>query len=159
MPTNDGISDGDWDLVSERIVDIVNAVDKADTSLLRGNLVRILRQLEDKYGRLASLVDTEADFTWDRRSELMLRREAYAAAMEQDDELGLTAVSKALAEHYLCGFELQQGTDENIEAPIDVEKGRFWLEKLAIHMQACADEFDQKDYAELKQKLDSLSSD
>jgi len=165
MPTSDGISDADWAILVSRIADIVNVHEQAneqsieapDTTLLTGVLMRYLRQLEDKYGRLASLVETQADFSDDRRDQLMLHREAYAAALEQRDHYYLTAASKSLAALYLQPVDPTPDSGEEIKASVDIEKGRFWLEKFSDHMKYCSDDLDHQDYDEMTKRLDDLS--
>lgn len=64
--TPDGISTEEWDHVYEICIDLVNASAIDDQVLVesyRERLFEFLDQLEIKYGRIASVLATRADFT------------------------------------------------------------------------------------------------
>ncbi|MEM9988050.1 MAG: hypothetical protein AAF723_00915 [Pseudomonadota bacterium] len=118
MPTSDGISDSDWDLVQQQAEYIADANLKGtDDRLLTSNLLQLLQTLERKYGRLPSLLATQADFVPDKTKELSLLKEAYIISMETNDNKNKTYISDSIVQWYL---------DNGYEKEIL----KFWLDRL-----------------------------
>ena len=116
MPTPDGISTEDWDVVHGLAVDIVNATDEERPDLQR-RLLEWLEKLEAKYGSLPSILATRADnldIDDPAREELLVR--AHAAAESIGDRLNLLETAHSLAELFL-------------ERKIPSEANR-WLERM-----------------------------
>lgn len=129
MVTSDGISDADWNIVRQCTEGIVQASSLgADDSLLISNLFSELRKLEAVYGRLPSILATEADFTEDICREQSLLKEAYASAYELSDYKNMTYVSASLAEFY-------------IERMQNLKKAVFWQEALSGNLCNYSDEY------------------
>lgn len=115
MATSDGISEEDWskvELLAEEIVDV--SAQDADSKFLENKLLLFLGELEAKYGRLPSIVATEADYVNDRSMELRLLKEAYSASIEVGDSKNIAYISSSLAEFYL------ENTNEK-------DKAVFWI--------------------------------
>ena len=118
MVTSDGISSADWSGVEECAEDIVAAsANDLDCGLLMSNMHKQLNRLKSKYGRLPSILATEADYVEDQILELSLLKEAYISACEISDEKNIAFIAASLAEFYL-------------ESVIDINKAEFWRAKL-----------------------------
>ena len=83
MRTPDGITDADWDRVHELTLDCVNAPTDQEQDTCRCRLLLYLDALEEKYGVLASLLATRADFTDDPAVQEWLLLRALALAEER----------------------------------------------------------------------------
>ncbi len=118
MTTSDGISSAEWERVEECAEAIVAASAKnLDCGLLVSNMLKLLNGLKDKYGRLPSILATEADYVEDQQIELSLLKEAYISACEIRDEKNIAYIAASLAEFYL-------------ESEVDINKVEFWKTKL-----------------------------
>jgi hypothetical protein len=104
-----------------------------------------LDKLEGSYGPLPSILATRADFLedYDRKEELLTR--AYTAAAKLGDCKNLVDISHSLAELY-------------VEALVDVQQGRKWLDRLDTHLLDCPDSTYADDAHTFRQKLQQLNS-
>tara|TARA_B100001105_G_C22321808_1_gene412877 strand:+ start:456 stop:947 length:492 start_codon:yes stop_codon:yes gene_type:complete len=119
--TSDGISLSDWEKVEDLAIEFTNVtLSDSDNSVFREKLTRLLTDLEDKYGRLPSLLATEADFILDKKRALSLLKEAYVCALELNDEQNLSYISSSIVEFY---------NDEN-----NIKLIAFWLEIFKKHL-------------------------
>jgi hypothetical protein len=146
MGTADGISDSDWDHVLElaaRLSDAVEGSEQEEAS--ERDLMAYLDKLESTYGPLPSILATRADFLqdYDRKEELLTR--AYAAAAKLGDRRNLVDISHSLAELY-------------VDARVDVQQGRKWLDRLDAHLLDCPDSTYADDAQTFRQKLQQLDS-
>ncbi len=144
MGTADGISDTDWEQVKDlaaRLCDAVEGSEEEEASVK--DLMAYLDKLEGKYGPLPSILATRADFLEDynRKEELLTR--AYAAAQKLGDRKNLVDISHSLAELY-------------VDALVDVQQGRRWLDRLDAHLLDCPDAAYADDAHAFRQKLQRL---
>lgn len=127
--TSDGISDADWSCVEESAEDIVAArMDGADHGLLVANMHSLLDRLKVKYGRLPSILATEADYVENSQYELSLLKEAYLSACEIGDTKNIAFIAASLSEYYLEGL-------------IDIKKAGFWKIKLEKALEDFSDSY------------------
>jgi hypothetical protein len=142
MTTSDGISTDDWDRVHELSVDLFNAVD-ADKETVRAALLQYLDQLEEKYGLLASIVATRADFVDDSHAKRLLLHQAYELAQTHADGMNTLFVAHSLAEYYL-------------EEAGNVIDGGLWLERFRKHLIDTPDDHLADSQERLTSKLNEL---
>jgi hypothetical protein len=131
--TPDGITTKDWRLVSERAYRIVNAVYSEIAALAKREtkaLLRLLDQLEHKYGELPSILATKADYVSDSSERLRLLKKAYALAQEREDRRNMTYIASSLVEFY-------------VEDRGDKIRGKVWLAKF----RECLKQFDHGESA------------
>lgn len=129
MSTSDGISKDDWCRVEACAEDIaISSESGLDCSLLMSNMLRVLDDLKSRYGRLPSILATEADYVNNKVVELSLLKEAYASACEIGDIKNLAFIAASLAEYYL-------------EEAIDVRKAKFWHGKLEEALKDFSDSY------------------
>jgi len=120
MPTPDGISTEDWDVVHELTVDLFNAAeDESDRH--RARLLRYLDRLQEKYGELPSILATRADFIGDDLRKEQLLDRAYILAEARGDGRNAFYIAHSLAELYIETFK-------------NAVEGRKWLERTQQHM-------------------------
>lgn len=143
MPTPDGISKKDWDTVHELSVDIVNARGEAEANILTKRLLAYLKELEDKYGPLPSILATRADYVSDPGEKLSCLRQAYALAEATCDTTNMAEIAHSLAEFY-------------IEDMGDVVEGRIWLMHLQHNTKGSTDKFLLEDCLRLGKLLEGL---
>ena len=128
MPTSDGINDDDWDQIHHDAAAIVEASSGGlDTSLLTSRLMDQLSYLEEKYGRLPSLLATRADFIEDETLTRALLKEAYITALELEDDINAKEICLSIFESYR-------------ELDSDHPLGSFWAELLRSHLEDSPDE-------------------
>jgi len=114
MDTSDKILETDWNIIKDCSSEIANATACGiDDRLLRGKLFSELCTLRDKYGRLPSILATQADYE-NSELQLSLLKEAYSAACEIYDVKNKAYISSSLVEVYL---EIENESD----------KLNFWL--------------------------------
>ena len=145
MGTADGISASDWNHALElaaRLSDAVEGSEEEEAS--ERDLMAYLDKLEVKYGPLPSILATRADFLEDynRKEELLTR--AYAAAAKLGDRRNLVDISHSLTELY-------------VDALVDVEQGRTWLDKLDAHLIDCPDSTYADHAQRFRQTLQQLA--
>src|SRR5947209_3200002 len=102
--TSDGINKADWDIIQNYAARIAAAIcnDQEGVSIdLTERLLKSLSQLEAKYGRLPSIVATEADYTHDQASRVKLLEEAFLLATEREDTSNQALSASSLAETFL----------------------------------------------------------
>lgn len=129
MATSDGISSADWSDVEQCAEDIVAAsANDLDCHLLISNMHKLLNRLIVKYGRLPSILATEADYVEDQQLGLSLLKEAYISACEIRDEKNIAFIAGSLAEFYL-------------ESVIDIDKAEFWRLKLKDALELFSDSY------------------
>ncbi len=130
MPTSDGITDADWDVLKDIAWEMFHALQQdCDDSLLRQRLFVTLDRFERKYGRLPSLLITRADFTEDDDLPERLLKEAFVTAEELGDVEGQVSAIDSLARHYLS---------INREASLI----NFWLDR----MEKLLEDLDDDDF-------------
>ncbi|WP_438864332.1 hypothetical protein [Neptunicella sp.] len=134
--TSDGISSKDWEGI-EGLASFITELSAKDSSteLYDRKLIKRLDDLEEKYGRLPSILATKADYVCSSKESLILLKEAYVAALEISDVKNLSYVSSSIAEFYAEGFERQ--------------KLDFWIEKLQVHSLAYKDDYIEDSLEEL----------
>lgn len=105
MTTTDGIQDSDWKEIISLAAAVANKTDLGlGASLERKMLMRALDKLEEKYGRLPSILSARADYTDDVNISLSLLKEAYVSADEAYDVKNKVIISSSIAEIYLDSF-------------------------------------------------------
>lgn len=138
-----GTSESDWDRVRAIAADIANAAcadDALSISRHTGRMHRLLNRLRKKYGDLASILATKADYSGRRTTKLLLFSQAYKVAKRRHDEANLVLISSSIAQVYV--EELQ-----------DLRKGQEWLERLRKHLDVCPDEFEEGEMFRLVQMI------
>jgi hypothetical protein len=118
MPTPDGISDADWEVVRDLAADVVNnSEDEPTAAGLRQRLLYHLASFEAKYGVLPSILATRADYIAedDLEGRLALLLRAHSLAATRGDYRNLLYTASSLASLYL-------------ETLRDAQRGREWLQ-------------------------------
>ena len=139
MPTSDGITDEDWDLVADLAEAVVNQTGlDLDPLLAKRRLIYNLDSLESKYGRLPSILSTKADYVDDRDIQLSLLKEAYAGACEINDLKNKVFICGSLVEVYIDALERS--------------KAEHWLEKLREALVDYPDSYFQRLYFDFSSK-------
>lgn len=142
MGTTDGISKVDWDQVQEIAEKITYASSLGGNSkLLAKRLLVYLDTLKQKYGRLPSIVATEADYVDEPELELRLLKEAYATAIEIRDYKNIAYISNSLAEFYI-------DTNKN------TQHAKFWTRIFEKSLQDYTDSYLNSSLCGLKAELD-----
>jgi hypothetical protein len=113
--------------------------DKSSCHRWKKDLMTCLDKLEQKYGRLPSIVATRADFCDNKRQSIKLWKEAYSLAISQGDKRNIALISSSLA-----GFMIDQKED-----PI---AGQRWLDIMKDYMS----KDDNKEYLALRRRLKEL---
>jgi hypothetical protein len=98
-----------------------------------------LLKLEQKYGRLPSLIATRADFCDNKRQSIKLWKEAYSLAMSRNDKRNLSLISSSLA-----GFMINHKED-----PV---AGQHWLDIMKGHMS----KDDNQEYLALQRRIKQI---
>lgn len=139
MPTTDGISDEEWDVVKDFAAKIANLAtqDKNDQSTVN-KLLKYLDKLEGKYGRLPSILATKADYV---NNSIDLLKEAYKKACLSNDAFNKTMIAESLAESYL----------EDLH---DKKNSSYWLKILKENLEEYEDSDLKQSYKDLKTQLD-----
>ena len=136
MPTSDGISDAEWDVVrfhSESIVDADS--NDIESGILVRRLLDELDKLKNKYGRLPSILGTEADYVDDEIAQLSLLKEAFVSASEMSDAANKVYIATSLVEFYLSSGE--------------VCRVKFWSEKLEFCLAEFSDSYAESVLADV----------
>lgn len=144
MGTADGISDSDWEQVKELAATLCDAAEGSkEQEISETAFMAYLDKLERKYGPLPSILAARADFLEDygKKEELLTR--AYAAAVELGDRRNLVDIAHSLAELY-------------VDALIDIEQGRKWLDRLDAHLLDSPDSTYADDAHAFRRKLQQL---
>ena len=134
MDTSDGIRHCDWveiESLAEAIVDASSS--GADDKILVNNLISKLRNLEKRYGRLPSILATEADYVENDVEQVKLLKEAYVSSCETNDVKNKSFVSASLAEFYT-------------EKDINPEKAKYWLDQLKVNLHSHSDSYLESVY-------------
>jgi hypothetical protein len=140
--TSDGINKRDWDKVHAIACRIANASmkdDKPSSRRWKKDLMPCLDKLEQKYGRLPSIVATRGDFCDNKRQSLKFWKEAYSLAISQGDKRNIALISSSLA-----GFMIEQKED-----PV---AGQHWLDIMKEYMS----KDDKHEYKALRKRLKQL---
>jgi hypothetical protein len=119
--TSDGISARDWDTVHQAAVDVVNAGTGRKRATVQ-HLLRVLDELEQRYGRLPGLIATRADYVKPLCEREALYLEAFDVARTRRDVKNQRLVSHSLAEFY-------------IEERGDATRGRAWLAEFRTRLR------------------------
>jgi hypothetical protein len=141
--TPDGISTAEWRRVHGLAAEIVNASAADDDALdrsLRTQLLEELDRLELRYGRLASLLATRADYVADEGAAIALLEEAYAIALDVGDVENCLLVADSLASRH-------------IEDRRDRQQGARWLEACAHALRSTGTASDIKQFEWLEDQL------
>ncbi|MDD0843384.1 hypothetical protein [Pseudomonas sp. Gutcm_11s] len=143
MTTTDGIQDNDWEEVMSLAAAVANQTGLSlDAGLERKRLMRALDRLEQKYGRLPSILSTKADYADDANISLSLLKEAYVTADEASDLKSKVIISSSIAEIYLDSFDNKSRAD-------------FWVRTLKRDLEKYSDdEYFNELYIELAQRLE-----
>ena len=119
MPTKDGISDADWKCVTDRALDLLEHLDGPEEGAYRRRLLDYLSQLEERYGRLPSILAARADLGGDThahdRESLLV--ESFALYETTSDHQGMLYTAHSLAEFYVDDLWHR-------------EKAAFWIGRL-----------------------------
>jgi hypothetical protein len=131
-------TDEDWSRVSEAARAVVNATFAEDVVLhasLSKELLSVLSELRQKYGKHPAILETEADFTDDPAERIALYEQAKQAAQAG----GLVS--------YSIRISLARVLLEEVE-----DAGRALQEWLACRdeVAACADESERREWKELQ---------
>jgi hypothetical protein len=146
VATSDGISDAEWDVIqqfAEQIAD-ANSLGASDQFLASG-LKRELKKLASKYGRLPSIVATEADYTRDKVKELSLLKEAYVGSCELSDFKNKSYIAASIAEYY-------------VERVLDIGKANYWLSQLQESLKGYSDDYLVSVYEDVKGTIEDSNS-
>lgn len=142
MTTSDEIQHSDWEEVMSLAAAVANQTGmNIDASLERKRLLRYLDKLEQKYGRLPSILSTRADYIDDTNISLSLLKEAYVSADEISDLKNKVIISSSIAEIYLDFFN-------------NKSRAAFWVKTLKQNLEKYPnDEYFNEVYMELSQRL------
>lgn len=143
MTTTDGIQDNDWEEVMSLAAAVANQTGLSlDAGLERKRLMRTLDRLEQKYGRLPSILSTKADYVDDANISLSLLKEAYVTADESSDLKNKVIIGSSIAEIYLDSFD-------------NKSRAGFWVKTLKRDLEKYSDdEYFNELYIELSQRLE-----
>ena len=142
MGTSDGISKEDWNQAQEIVEKITYAGSLGGSSkLLAKKLIVYLDTLKQKYGRLPSILATQADYINEPEQELSLRKEAYITALEIRDYKNIAYISSSLARFY-------KETNRN------TQNAKFWVRIFEKSLQDYSDSHLNSLLCELKADLD-----
>lgn len=139
--TSDGIIDEDWEFVrvcAEQLCD--PEYQGMERGLLLRNLNNVLVNLKRKYGRLPSILATEADYCETIEEKISLLKEAYVTACEISDIKNKTYICSSLAEEYL--FEKEYS------------RSMYWLNELKNDLVNWSDDYTNDLFDEVKEELD-----
>lgn len=143
MTTSDGIQDSDWEEAMSLAAAVTNQIIMGlDADLERKRLLRHLDELEQRHGRLPSILSTRADYIDDADTSLSLLKEAYVSADEVDDFKNKVIISSSIAEIYLDAFN-------------DTPRAAFWVDALKRNLEKYPDdEYFNELYMALAQRMD-----
>jgi hypothetical protein len=141
--TPDGIESSDWDEVlglTAMIVNLSVGGDEGGAADARLRLLRLLSELEEKYGPKPSLLATRADYvdSLDEKENWLQR--AYTLAHQLGDVMNMVWVASSLASFY-------------IEEAADTDKGAEWLSLTREHLAVAPDESEWDEVARLEALL------
>jgi hypothetical protein len=142
--TPDGISDEDWTKVRDAAVEVVNANDTSEEARSYDQMLRVLDQLEAKYGTLPSILATRADYVGDPLQSAALLERAYELAVERDDRLNRLEIADSLAQVW-------------IEDLVDVDAGTRWLAVFAEELRGQGDQSLIEAFQRLEERLHTLA--
>ena len=140
--TPDGIAASDWDRVHELAVEIANctaADDASGEACARISLMRVLDDLEQKYGKRPSLLATRADYVESLEEREWLLLAAFTEAERLGDHRNRELTADSLVHFY-------------IEEVSDFDQGATWL---AVWRDALGPEPDSDGRRELA-RLESI---
>lgn len=128
MNTNNGITKKDWDRVIALSADIANitAIDE-DASEATVLLLNEIQRLKKKYGRVPSLLATQAEYSAPKL-KCKLLKEAYITADELNDRQNKAYISSTMLEDYI-----------EQDAPEDLKL--FWFSKFLSDIKLYSDEY------------------
>jgi hypothetical protein len=140
--TSDGISDSDWEVVSNLARDVVESVERPEEHEgAERRLLMFLEELEQKYGKRPSILATRADYVEDVRERVTLLDEAYELATAMNDSLNCTLIASSLAQLF-------------IEEMQDKKSGRIWVNELGECLALHWDDGEHREYLRLTAELE-----
>lgn len=144
--TSDGISSEDWERVQMAAIDVVGETAEDDSAdLARQTLLRILDELESKYGRRPSILATRADYCENVEERVALLLEANQYAQQINDHVNQFEVADSMAATM-------------IRVTGDVAAARDWLRAVEAVLLAHHNEEWLQRYAERSEELRVLES-
>jgi hypothetical protein len=138
--TPDGISAKDWDNVKARAAKIATAICSEKNAQAKKEtkaLLVLLDKLQKRYGELASILATRADYVSSASESIGLLKKAYAIAEKANDKANLTYITSSLAELYVVDRR-------------DKKNGKLWLAKLRICLKRYFDKHEFNVYKTLQ---------
>ena len=117
MPTRNGISDADWKGVFDHLCELHEHLEGPDEAAHRRRLLDYLFELEEKSGRLPSILAARGDFGFDATAREESLVESFALYETARDRQGMLFSAHSLAELYV----------DNLWNP---EKAAFWIRRL-----------------------------
>jgi len=142
MPTPDGISDEEWSRVKELTIDIFHSAEDQRAEGQR-RLFEYLDKLEAKYGPVASILATRADFMSDPRAKDEILRAGFISAEASNDSRNALYIAHSLAELHIEGYRC-------------AIEGWKWLERLKQFLLVVEDSWFGDEYSRLRSALDDL---
>jgi hypothetical protein len=141
MPTSDGVTDADWDVIMTLAENVVHQTGlDLDPSLAKKRISLALNKLENKYGRLPSILSTKADYVDDFGERLSLLKEGYVTADEILDIKNKVFISSSIAELYI---EVK-----------NKQLAKYWIAKMKADLEGFpGDEYFQNLYLELQEMV------
>jgi hypothetical protein len=139
---SDGISDSDWDILSDLARKVVESVDRPeDNKSAEQRLLKFLDELEQKYGKRPSILATRAYYIDDDRERVLLLEEGYKLAAAMNDSFNRTLIASSLAQLFIEDME-------------DHKSGRIWVDELGDCLALHWDDGEHGEYLRLIAKLD-----
>lgn len=143
MPTPDGISSLDWDVVRDLVMAVLAATTSEQRSASVGRLFAFLDELEGRYGPRPSILATRADFLADDYRRVLMLEEAYSLAAVRSDHANMLFIAHSLTEFYL-------------DDPPHPPNAQKWLAHMARHLAIVDHREMAANYERLRKKLDAL---
>ena len=144
--TSDGISQSDWEGITEiafRLADALLREDRQAETEERDALLTALDVLQDKYGDRPSILASRAEFLDDKNESIALYEKAYSLADETNDFQNKTFVASSLASLHWHVLE-------------DRQNAELWLERLKDCLRDYTDDNEQDTYHALRRDLISV---
>lgn len=138
--TPDGITTEDWDEI-EALARSVAEATFSDDALYKaavGEVLRKLRELENTYGPLPSILSTRADYVADDGEAIKLLKEAYRLAESRKDAANMTYIASSIAQRF-------------VDDLADMKEGQLWTDRL----RACLKVFPDDDELEVLRDLEA----
>ena len=142
--TADGILSEEWEIVASISASIANNVVGSNNEKIGDALVKTLfcylDFLELKYGKIASLLATRADYVDDVLKKESLLCRAYIDAEDKNDFRNKTFISSSLSELY-------------VDEIADFNSGKRWLQIFEENLNSYYDEDEESLLCELKERF------